>query len=181
MQESARYKVIDRKKFAVVMVILLSFVAVGVWVSLDYFAEYAERLEELAVTAPAEAAATATKLMRTLAMLNGLVLGSLTTAIIWHGWSGWRTESMPPTGSWILEGQRTWSGESAVRIAKFTIVVGALLGVLGVASSLVLWSLGNTVLGAAPQGAHMYGHQTGELARGDMNNESVLSTGNIEG
>ena len=173
MQDSAQYKVIDRRKFAVVMVILMSFVAVGVWVSLDYFAEYAERLEELAVTAPAAAAAAATKLTRTLAILNGLVLGSLTTIIIWHGWSSWRSESMPPTGSWILEGQRTWTGESAVRIAKFTIVVGALLGVLGVASSSILWRLGDTIVDEAPKGAYMLGHPIGESACGDTNDKSI--------
>jgi hypothetical protein len=52
---------------------------------------------------------------------------------------------MPPKGSWILEGQRIWTGESAVRVAQFTIVVGALLAVLAVVSSLILWSLGDTL------------------------------------
>ncbi len=141
MQDPAQYKVLDRKKFAVVMVVLLSIVAVGVWVALDHFAKYAEQLQELAANDPAEAAATATQLLRTLAISNGLVLGSLSILIIWHGWRGWRAESMPPTGFWILEGQRTWAGEPAVRIAKFTIVVGVLLGVLAVASSLILWNL----------------------------------------
>ena len=142
MQNSTDYKVISRKKFAISMVILLSIVSVGVWVSLDRLAEYGEELEELAVTEPLEAAATLEYLTRTLAILNGIVLSSLTVLIIWHGWSGLRSESMPPKGSWILEGQRTWTGESAVRIAKFKIAAGVLLGVLGVASTLILWEVG---------------------------------------
>lgn len=173
MQDSSQYRVVDRKKFAVVMVVLLSLVAVGVWVSLDHFAQYAEQLERLTVTDPAGAAAIATQLMRTLAILNGLVLGSLTIIIIWRGWSGWRAESMPPTGSWILDGQRTWTGESAVRIAKFTIVVGALLGVLAVASSLILWSLGDTVVDTVSKGASIHGYQMSELALGDTSNELI--------
>jgi len=142
MQNSTDYKVISRKKFAISMVILLSIVSVGVWVSLDRLAEYGEELEELAVTEPLEAAATLEYLTRTLAILNGIVLSSLTVLMIWHGWSGLRSESMPPKGSWILEGQRTWTGESAVRIAKFKIAAGVLLGVLGVASTLILWEVG---------------------------------------
>ena len=94
------------------------------------------------MTEPLEAAATLEYLTRTLAILNGIVLSSLTVLMIWHGWSGLRSESMPPKGSWILEGQRTWTGESAVRIAKFKIAAGVLLGVLGVASTLILWEVG---------------------------------------
>lgn len=173
MQDSTQYRVIDRKKFAVVMVVLLSIVAVGVWVSLDHLAEYAEQLENLAATETAEAAATLTQLLRTVAILNGVVLSSLAILISWHGRRGWRAESMPPKGSWILEGQRTWTGESAVRIAKFTIAVGALLGVLGVTSSLVLWSLGDTVLGQTSKGAYIRGHEANELSCSDASSESI--------
>lgn len=140
----AIYKVINRKKFAAIMVILLSVIAVGVWISLDRLSEYGKELEELAVTEPIKAAATIEQLTRALAVLNGIVLSSLAILIIWDGWRGWRSESIPPKGSWILEGQRTWTGESAVRIAKFKIAAGVLLGMLGVASSLILWSLGDT-------------------------------------
>ena len=126
------------------MVILTSIVAVGVWVSLDRLAEYREQLQELALTEPLKAATTLRELTRTLAVLNAIVLSSLAVLIVWHGWSGWRSEFMPPKGSWILEGQRTWTGQSAVRIAKFKIIAGILLGVLAVASSLILWGLGDT-------------------------------------
>jgi len=147
MQDSADYRVIDRRKFALIMAILLSVVAIGVWVGLDRLAEYGEQLKELTAADPLEAAANLTHLVRILAILNGIVLSLLAILIIRHGWRGWRTASMPPEGSWILEGQRTWSGESAVRIAQFTITVGGLVGVLAVVSSLILWSLGNTLGG----------------------------------
>ena len=145
MQDSNNYKVIDRKTFAIVMAVLLSVVAVGVWIGLDRLAEYEKQLEELAVAEPLEAAATISRLMQTVAILNGIVLTMLAILIIWHGWRGWRTASMPPKGSWILEGQRTWTGESAVRIAQFKITVGILLGVLALVSSMILWNLGDTL------------------------------------
>ncbi len=143
MQDSTEYRVVDRKKFAVVMAVVLSVAAVAVWVGLDRLAEYSKQLEELAEAEPREAAAILTQLMRTLAILNGAVLSSLAILVMWHGWRGWRTASMPPKGSWILQGQRIWTGKSAVRIARFTITVGGLLGVLAVISSLILWSLGD--------------------------------------
>lgn len=172
MQESAQYRVMDRKRFAIVLVVLVSFLAVGVWISLDRIAEYAEQLKNLAATDPAGAAVRATQIMRILAILNGLVLGSLTIMIIRHGWSGWRAQAMPPPGSWILAGQRTWTGESAVRIAKFKIVVGALLGLLAVASSLILWSLGARVVDAASKGACMHGPEMSKMAHGDAKDRS---------
>jgi len=162
MQDSAEYRVIDRKKFAVIMVVLLSIVVVGVWVSLDRLAEYAEKMEALAAAEPLEAAASLTQLARTLAILNGIVLSSLATLIIWHGRRGWRTASVPPKGSWILEGQPTWTGESAVRIAQATIVIGALLVVLAVASSLILWNLGDTFIDQTSKGAYIRSHEVNE-------------------
>jgi hypothetical protein len=51
MQDSSEYRVIDHKKFAVLMMVLLSVVAVAVWVDLDQLAEYLEQLEELAQVA----------------------------------------------------------------------------------------------------------------------------------
>lgn len=146
MRNSANYRIIDRKKFAIVMAVLLCIVAVGVWVSLDYFAEYMAQVEELADTEPLEATAAVRQLVRTLAILDGIILSSLAILIIWHGLTGWRAASMPPKGSWILKGQRTWTGESAVRIAKFTVTVGALLGVMAVVSSWILWNLGDTIV-----------------------------------
>jgi len=171
MQNSTNYRVINRKKFSIIMVILLSIIAVGVWVSLDRLAEYGEELEELAVTEPLEAAATIKELTRTFAVLNGIVLSSLAVLIIWHGWNGWRSESMPPKGSWILEGQRTWTGESAVRIAKFKVAAGVLLGLLGVASSLILWGLGETGDDQTSKGAYIRGHEANQFACRNATNE----------
>jgi hypothetical protein len=143
--DTSAYRVFDRKKFVVIMAILLSVVAVGVWIGLDHLAEYGKQLEELAAADPHKAAAALKKLMQTLAIVNGIVLSLLAIWIIWHGWRGWQTASMPPRGSWILEGQRIWTGESAVRIAQFQITVGVLLGVLAVVSSMILWDLGDTL------------------------------------
>ena len=163
MQDSAEYRVIDRKKFAVIMAVLLSVVAVGVWFRLDRLAEYAEHLEELAASEPVEAAAILTQLLRTLAILNGIVVSLLAMLIILHGWRAWRTASMPPRGSWILAGQRTWTGESAMRIAQFTMTMGALLGVLAVVSSLILGRLGDTLGEQTRRGAYVRGHEVSEF------------------
>jgi len=146
MQDHVKYKVVDRRKFTAIMLLILSAFSVGVWVSLDRIAEYANHLEQLILTKPARGAQTLTEVMQMVAILSGIVLSSFASLVIWHGWRGWRTASMPPAGSWILEGQRTWTGESAKRIAKFTIIVGVLLTVLAAASSLTLWNMGETLI-----------------------------------
>ena len=144
-EDKSAYRVFGRKKYAVIMAILVSVVAVGVWIGLDHLAEYVKQIEELAAVNPTEAAATLTQLLQTLAILNGIVMSSLAIAVIWRAWRGWQTASMPPRGSWILEGQRTWTGRPAIRVAQFTIAVGLLVWVLAVVSSLILWNLGDTL------------------------------------
>ena len=93
------YRIFDRKKFVVIMAVLLGVVAVGVWVGLDRLAEYVKQLEELTATDPAKAAAIITQQPRMLAVLNGILLAVLAALIIWHGLRGLRTASMPPKGS----------------------------------------------------------------------------------
>jgi len=137
------YRIFDRKKFVLIMAVLLSVVAVGVWVGLDHLADYAKQLEELTATDPAIAAAIITQQLRMLAVLNGILLTLLAVLIIRHGLRGLRTTSMPPKGSWVLKGQRIWTGQSAVRIAKFTITAGTLLEILAIISSLILWHIGD--------------------------------------
>ena len=143
MQESGNYRVIDRRIFAIIMVALLGVISVAAWLGLDRIADYFEQLERLAGTDPHAATAAISRLVRTLAIVNGIVLSSLAALLIRYGWKGLRTASMPPKGAWILEGQRSWSGEAAVRIARFMMAVGGLLGILAAASSLILWNLGS--------------------------------------
>ena len=52
-----------------------------------------------------------------------------------------------------------WTGEPAVRIAKFKIAVGVLLGMLGVGSSVILWSLGDTMVDQTANAAYANGHE----------------------
>lgn len=146
MHASAKYRVIDRKKFAVAMVVLLSAASVGTWVSLDRTADFAARLAEVVRADPIQGARTVTQVMRFVAILNGIVLSSFAALIIRQGWKGWLTASMPPAGSWVLEGQRTWAGEPAKRIAKFTVVIGALLLILALATSWTLWGMSDTLI-----------------------------------
>ena len=141
MQDPSPYRVVNRKSFLVIMALMTSAVAVGVWVGLDHLALYVEELKQLAETEPDKAATTGAELVRAFAIVNATVLLLFAVVIVRNGWRGWKSASMPPAGSRILEGQRTWSGEPAVRVAKFTIAVGAILAVLGLASTLLLWDL----------------------------------------
>ena len=143
--DKGAYRVFDRKKFVVIMAILVSVVAVSVWIGMGHLAEYERQLKELAAADPTEAAAALTQLLQTLAVVNGIMMSLLAIGVIWRAWRGWRTASMPPKGSWILEGQRTWTGAPAKRVAQFKIAVGLLLWGLAVVGSLILWSLGDTL------------------------------------
>ena len=139
----SEYRIFSRKKFVVIMAVFLVLVAVVVWSGLDRLADYVKQLEKLAATDPAEAATIVTQQLRLLAVLNWVLLAGFAGLIIRDGVRGLRSASMPPRGSWILEGQRIWTGASAVRIAKFKITVGAVLMVLAAISSAVLWNIGD--------------------------------------
>ena len=104
------YRIFDRKKFVVIMAVLLSVVAVGVWVGLDRLSDYAKQLEELTATDPAKAAAIVTQQLRMLAVLNAILLGVLAVLIIWHGLRGLRTASMLPRGRGYWKGNASGPG-----------------------------------------------------------------------
>ena len=52
-------------------------------------------------------------------------------------------------------------------------VVGALLGALGIASSLILWMLGDTAVDRASQHAYFRCHEMHEVACRDVSHESI--------
>ena len=146
-QDLRSYRVFSRKKFALIMAVIMGVVAVGVWIGLDHLAAYARELDELVVADPEKGAEIVRQQLRRLAILNGMFLTALAGLIIRHGSRGLQTASMPPKGSWVLEGQRIWTGLPATRIARFTIAVGAILLVLALASSLVLWRIAEEMFG----------------------------------
>ena len=57
MHDSAEDRVNERNKFAVIVAVLLSAVAVGAWFGLDLLKDDAQRLEELAAAEPPDGAA----------------------------------------------------------------------------------------------------------------------------
>ncbi len=145
MHEPTQYRILARHHFVIAMIALICPLAVGVWLGLDQLDSYLAKLEQLAATAPNEAGLKLKQFGESIAIANAVVLTLFAALIIRHGWRGWQSQAMPPRGSWIIEGQRTWAGEHAVRIAQFTVAVGVILMILGVASSALLWDLGRSI------------------------------------
>ena len=163
MQAQNTHRVMSRKKAAFIVAVFLSILTLGVWHGLNWVDDSFQRLQELTTAEPVAGGEALSKWLRNLAVVNGIVLSLLAALVIWHGWRGMKTESMPPKGSWILEGQRVWTGLSAMRIAKFTIAVGLLLGLLAVISCLIIWRFGDTVSDQVHRGTYIRGHGVNEF------------------
>ena len=103
--------------------------------------DFSERMSELVATAPDKAGAELAQYLRIGSVLNGILILAFAFFVSWYGLKGIRTQSMPPIGSWIVEGQQVRRGTKAIAISKLVVALGGLMALRGVASSMILWRL----------------------------------------
>ena len=146
MVDLTKYRVLNRKQAAALIVVVVVVGALILWYGTGWVDGFSERMSELIAADPDKAAAELAKQLRIVSVLNGIFSFALALFMSWYGFRGIRTESMPPVGSWVMEGQRRIrTGPGAVMISKVMVAAGVLVALLGVASSLVLWQLADKV------------------------------------
>lgn len=139
------YRVLPRAKAAGFGILLLAAAAVVVWVVIRWMNASTDNMVRLFEQSPEQAATEVVRRVRMYAWLYG---GSLFGIAGWTAWIGLRairTERMPPPGSWIVEGQRTYEGSVAVRRGKLLLCFAAVLALLAGGLFVTLWRLAGTI------------------------------------
>jgi len=135
------HRVLSRPKAAAFVVVLLAVVAALLWLAMDWIDAYQRYMSGLQASSPELAVTVLANHLRLFSILQAVPLWLFAAYLAWHAHKGIRTESMPPLGSWIVEGQRIRTGRQAVRIAQFLIVLAALLAIAAVAAAVLLWNI----------------------------------------
>lgn len=139
------YRVLSRAKAAGIGILLLAAAAAVAWFAIQWMNESKVEFERLFEQTPEQAAREIMYRVRLYAWLYG---GSLLAIAAWLAWMATRiirTARMPPPGSWIIEGQRTWEGDAAVRRGRILKYVAGALALLACGLFTALWVLAGTI------------------------------------
>jgi hypothetical protein len=139
------YRVLSRKLAAVIGALLLAAAAVIVWFVLQKMRASTADLGVLYDQSPEQAAIEVVRRVRIYAWLFG---GSLFAIAAWIAWMASRiirTARMPPPGSWIVEGQRTWEGDTAIKRGRYLGYLAGALALLAVGLFVMLWKVAGSI------------------------------------
>lgn len=110
---------------------ILALGGVVLWLGMQWVERYTARFDALRLTDPEAARAALILHLKILAIVQILPLTAFSGFMIWYCGRAIATESMPPIGAWIVEGQRIRTGPGAVRSARVLLGLTAVLAVLG--------------------------------------------------
>jgi hypothetical protein len=140
------YRVLPRAKAALIGALLLASATVIVWFVIQKMRASTADLGVLLDQSPEQAAAEVVLRVRIYACLYGGCLFAIAIWIAWIAMRVIRTGRMPPPGAWIVQGQRTWEGNAAVKRGKFLAYFAGALAMLSASLFAALWRLAATVM-----------------------------------
>jgi len=140
------YRVVPKAKAAGIGIGLLVVAAIVVWSAIRWMNASTVEFERLFEQTPEQAAMEIVRRLRLYAWMYG---GSLLGIAAWIAWMAARiirTQRMPPPGSWIVEGQRTWEGGAAIKRGRCLAYFAGVLALLAVGLFVTLWMLAGTIV-----------------------------------
>lgn len=139
------YRVMSRATAAWIGAVLLAVAALVVWLLIQKMRASSLEFGALYDQSPADAAIEIVRRVHRLAWIYG---GSLLAIAAWLGWMASRAiraRCMPPPGSWIIEGQRTWVGDAALRRGRILLASAGVLALIALGFFGALWRLAATI------------------------------------
>lgn len=140
-----RYRVMSRATAASIGVVLLAVAALVVWFLIQKMRAASIEFGALYDRSPGDAAIEVVRRVHRLAWIYG---GSLLAIAAWLAWMASRAiraQCMPPPGSWIIEGQRTWMGDAALRRGRILLACAGALALVALGFFGALWRLAATI------------------------------------
>lgn len=139
------YRVVPRATAAAIGVLLLAVSAIVVWFAIQKMRATTAALTLLYEQAPEQAMVEVVHRVHFYAWLYGSSLLAIALWVAWTAFRAIRSQSMPPPGSWIIEGQRTHAGDNAVRRGRILLCCAAVLALGAGGLFVMLWRLAATV------------------------------------
>ena len=145
--EESDYRIVARTRAAALIAAIAALGALAVWLGAGWMQAYAEHMGALFDSEPDLARSALVRDVRIVAVVTAALMILLAAWLCRFGITSLRSRAMPPAGSWIVEGQRIWTGEAAVLRARVLLAASAILLLLGLVTAAMMWRLPDVVLG----------------------------------
>jgi hypothetical protein len=134
-----RYRVLTRLQASLIIGTILAAGTVIVWLGNQWIEAYLDRIAALQRSNPQAALAAMATHLKILAVIQILPLAAFSVFMIWYCRRVIETRSLPPTGAWIIEGQRIRTGAGAVRNARILLALTCLVTVIGALAAVYVY------------------------------------------
>ena len=141
------YRVFARAHAAALVVAIAALGALAIWLGTGWIESYAEQMGTLFDREPDLARAMLVRDLRVVAVVTAVLMALMAGWLCRYSARSMRTRVMPPPGSWIVEGQRTWTDDAAVRRAQLLLAASAVVLLLGLVAAAMMWRLPSVLLG----------------------------------
>lgn len=137
--DHSSYRIVSRRAAVALMFVVGCLGGITVWFGLPWVELYSDQMSGLIENSPDQARVKMTRDLRIFAVGIGMSMWALAAFLFRYGIKGLRTQSMPPRGAWVIEGQRIRTGPDAEFYAKLLLVMSAFLCLLGIVLATMLW------------------------------------------
>ena len=131
MESTPPYRILTKLQAVGLVAGILALGGVVVWLGMRWVARYTARFDALRLTDPEAANVALILHLKILAIVQILPQTAFSGFMIWYCGRAIATQSMPPRGAWVVEGQRIRTGPGAVRNARVLLALTAALAFLG--------------------------------------------------
>jgi hypothetical protein len=135
------YRVISRREAARWLLACAVVCAIAIPILLRLADFYAGDLQALARKDTPRALAQARVAIQFVLLSVAALSAAMGACLMWYGYRAARTATLPPPGSWILEGRPVFTGRKAAAIARLYLAAGlAIIGV-GCTATYYAWTV----------------------------------------
>ena len=145
MSDTREFRVLKRSTAMLLIASVLAAAAVLVWACMLWIDSYGDRMVILNAMSPEQAAAELASDLRTFAVVLFALMLALSGFLVWYGLRILRSRSLPPAGTWIIEGQHIRRGREAATAAWVLLVFAGLVALFAFVTAALVWSLAATV------------------------------------
>jgi hypothetical protein len=139
------YRVMTRLQAFLILGAIVTVGAVAVWLGSAWIDASLARMEDLQRSSPNEAVETMISHLKLLALVQLPPLIAFCAFMVWYCRRAIATQSLPPAGSWIVEGQRIRTGASAVRNARIALALTGVIAIAGILAAVYVYAIATSL------------------------------------
>ena len=150
MSSLTPYRVLSRLQALAVVAVLVAFGGIVTWLGLRWMELHFAQLDALQQSSPRAALAAMVIDLKIMALVQILPLTAFSGFMIWYARRAIESQSLPPAGGWVVEGQRISTGAAAIRTARILLGLTALLTLVGAAEIGFVYYIATTLQARIP-------------------------------